>query len=261
MSPNSPLHFILVLLGLVVLTSACQRRSATSAEQLPPRKSASSIIEQVEQRLYTPQQVELKGQLQLEGESIQNLRLNAIVRLKGDSIVWFSLRKLGFEGARGLLTRDSIVILNRLEREALIASSADLPEQAKNLPIEPRVENFAAAFGGRLVGDWSDAEVERLPGQYQLKSQSYPGAMLVVDAVAFTASKWVYQDEEQYAEILFDDFRPQSKGQWFPFRREIKLVQKEGDTTQIRLTFESLSESESLSFPMSIPGDYAPMEF
>ena len=41
-----------------------------------------------------------------------------LFRIKKDSIIWFNISgSLGIQGVRGILTKDSVKILNRLEKE------------------------------------------------------------------------------------------------------------------------------------------------
>lgn len=47
-----------------------------------------------------------------------DINLSATIRIKKDSLVWFSLSPaLGIEAVRGMITQDSIKIMNRLNRE------------------------------------------------------------------------------------------------------------------------------------------------
>ena len=60
-----------------------------------------------------PEWMEGKCQLQMESED-SNLSGQGIIRIRRDSAIWVSLRKLGFEVGRALILKDSFFYLNRL---------------------------------------------------------------------------------------------------------------------------------------------------
>jgi hypothetical protein len=51
------------------------------------------------------------------------------IRMRKDSIIWLSVGKLGFEGLRGLITRDSIFVLDKLNNEYLTYDFKSLSEK------------------------------------------------------------------------------------------------------------------------------------
>ena len=255
------MRWILALLLLSLLVS-CRRKSAAVDETgLPPKLTAPALLAQINKQLYNPPFAELKGDARITGGSMGNVNVSATVRLQRDSVFWFSLRKFGFEGARGKVTTDSVIALNRLQRQQLTASAADLPAAARVLPIGPTVANLTAAFAGQPIGDWSQATITRQPGHYSLTSDQYPGTTLTVDARRMVPTSWRYQNDKRYGQVNFNDFRPAGDQQVFPYARTLVFSDSPGDTTRVLLEFSSLSTDGSLTFPISVPPDYAPMEF
>lgn len=51
---------------------------------------------------------------------------DAAIRMYKDSIIWMSVSLFGIEGARILVNKDSVVILNKLERNYMVYKMADL---------------------------------------------------------------------------------------------------------------------------------------
>lgn len=251
------------LLGCVlILSSACNRnRAKVDATGLPPKLSTSQLLQGIEANLYQPQHAELKGDASVSGAGMGNLKFAATVRMRKDSAFWFSLRKFGFEGARGLVTADSVVLINRLQREALVSSSSQLPKKVKLLPIDMTVGNLTAAFAGQPIGDWRNADMQREPGRYVLTDSRYPGTRLVVDANRKVPIAWHYQQGEQYGQVLFDDFRPAGNQQFFPYKRSLAFSKEAGDTSRVLIEFNSLTDDAPLRYPISVPTDYGTMAF
>ncbi len=255
------LRYLLGLATLLVLLSACGKRSAAVGDsELPPKRAAEQLLAEINRSLYVPTIAELKGDIDVASPDL-NIKLAATIRMQTDSAFWFSMRKFGFEGARGLVTRDSVVLLNRLQREVLQASSNDLPEEAKVLPIAPTLANLLAAFGGQPIGDWRGAAVERTAGRYLMQLPNARGTLLEVQAGPTTVpTRWSYTDGQQFGEVVFADFRTVQPGKVFPFYRSLRFSDTPGDTTRVELSLESLTAHESLDFPISIPASYSPME-
>lgn len=71
-----------------------------------------------EASLYIPideKYLTLNGSIQYK-DNTQNYNMRTQIRIKYDSIIWVSLSVFGFEAARVLLTKDSVYILNRLQK-------------------------------------------------------------------------------------------------------------------------------------------------
>lgn len=251
-----------ILLFILFLSSvtACKRSTTSDSNKLPPKRSAERLLAEVDRALFVPEIAEMKGDMRVQGGSIGNIKLSATIRTQTDNAFWFSLRKFGFEGARGLITPDSAIVLNRLEREVLEASVDDLPAEAKLLPIEPTLANLIAAFGGQPIGSWLKAEVARHPGHYQLTTKELAHAELTLGTGPTVPVRWHYLDGETYGEVRFGDFKKQDNGKVFPYFRSLTFSDSPGDTTRVVFTLTSLTTHDALKFPISIPSSYTPMQ-
>ena len=145
---RSPSLYLAGVLAVAILSACGKKGGRVEASGLPPKLTSVALLERVGQTLFVPPYAEMKGDAEVFGKSVGNVRLTAIVRLRQDSAFWFTLRKFGFEGARGLVTADSIIVVNRLEREVLARRADDLPDGARLLPIDPTVANLTAALRG-----------------------------------------------------------------------------------------------------------------
>ena len=251
-----------ILLCLLLCSSvlACKRGATGDTSKLPPKRSVDRLLAEIEKSLYEPEVAEMKGDMRIQGGGLGSIKLSATIRTQKDEAFWFSLRKFGFEGGRGLVTKDSAIVLNRLEREVLQASINDLPEEAKLLPIDISLANLMAAFGGQPIGDWLNAEVERLPGQYKLVTDDLANAELTLGTTPTVPVRWQYQEDEKFGEVLFGDFKAQADGKVFPYFRSLSFSDTPGDTTRVVFTLTSLTSHEALKFPISIPASYKPMQ-
>jgi len=249
-----------ILFILILSLLACNKRGSIDGSKLPPKRSAQRLLAEIDKSLFVPVIAEMKGDMRVQGGGIANIKLSATIRTQADSAFWFSLRKFGFEGARGLITKDSAIVINRLEREVLQASVDDLPEEAKLLPIEPTLANMLAAFGGQPIGTWINADVARQPGQYELVTKELKNALLTVGTSPTVPVRWHYKDGDQYGEVRFGNFKQQANGKVFPYYRSLTFSDSPGDTTRVVFTLTSLTTHDALKFPISIPASYEPMQ-
>lgn len=254
---------LLLPLCALSLLAACGRRGAdATAVRLPPKRSAERLLADVDRALYLPESAEMKGDLRVESGDLGSLRLNAVIRLRADSALWVTLRKFGFEGARALVTRDSVTVINRLEREVLVAAAGDLPADVREkLPVELTLANLQGLFAGQPVGDWSDARVKRVPGAYVMAlPSSGRAAELTVEAGERSLPvRWRYTDGERFGEASFGEFRAAPGGRVFPYRRVLRYSDSPGDTSRVELELESVEAVSDLRFPISVPRGYGQM--
>ena len=251
---------LIAALAATLCLLGCGNRTRRAVDgELPPKRNAQRLLAEVDRQLYVaPAAAEMKGDLRIESPDL-TVKLAATIRTHADSALWFTLRKFGIEGARGLITRDSAFVVNRLEREALVASAGDLPEEARGLPIAPTLANLLAAFGGGVIGDFSEARVGRVAGGYVLAFPGEQAAVLEVSAAPTVPQRWSYREGEDFGEVTFADFREVADGRIFPFFRTLRYSDSPGDTTAVTLALDSYTPRDALAFPISIPEDYAPM--
>ncbi|MDP4679620.1 MAG: DUF4292 domain-containing protein [Cyclobacteriaceae bacterium] len=61
---------------------------------------------------------------------IEDLKATANVRIKKDSLIWFSLTPgLGIEAARGWITKDSLILVDKIHKEYSVLTFKDLTEK------------------------------------------------------------------------------------------------------------------------------------
>ncbi|GAB4337620.1 MAG: hypothetical protein OHK0038_16080 [Flammeovirgaceae bacterium] len=89
--------------------------------------------------------MQLKSKLNYSnGEN--EIKALADIRLKKDSMIWFSIRHgTGIEGVRGVITKDSVLIINRLDK---VYYEFDYPKLYQKLNFEFSFEMLQAAIIG-----------------------------------------------------------------------------------------------------------------
>ncbi len=81
------------------------------------------------------------------------------IRMKNDSIIWFSMTPgLGIEASRGIITTDSIVILDKIKKTYSIYT---FEEVSQILKIDLNFKLVQSAILGNLIFPYSEEEIKR----------------------------------------------------------------------------------------------------
>lgn len=199
----------------------------------------------------------------IEGE--KKINASAVLRIKKDSIIWFSVTPaLGIEAARGVITQDSLIIVDRLNKQYFTFDYKSLSErynfeinfslmQAIILGNPPR----SLQQNEKIIRENEYALVEQkdkdvLFSNYISTNLSKLERLEIKDLPTSNSLKLVYRDFQ-----LLDDFHI------FPFQSFISLeYNKPGEAkklmTQIQIEHNKvdIEDNKRLKFPFNIPQKY-----
>lgn len=181
--------------------------------------------------------------------------VNANVRMYKDSIIWITITGLfGVEGLRAYVTKDSIKILNKLDKEyttrsvAYIQEVSGLPLDLASLQdliignpvfLDSNIVSYTRAANSislLSVGDWFKNLITISEGMIQHSK---------LDDVGIS--------QNRTCDLSYDDFETK-KGPNFSTRRRITVSEK--TKLDIKLNFKSYSFNETLTFPFTVPKSY-----
>ncbi len=101
---------------------------------------------------------------------------NVSIRMQKDSLIWLSISKLGIEGARVLIARDSVRILDKINRQYAVADYGTISRQFR-FPLS--FEWLQALLVGNLP-------MPNQPAQKYLIDVAMPGAHRMVQQIQDT---------------------------------------------------------------------------
>ncbi|MEP6596798.1 MAG: DUF4292 domain-containing protein [Ginsengibacter sp.] len=184
--------------------------------------------------------------------------VNAFVRIKKDSLIWISVNAtfLNIEAFRILISRDSIWILNKLEKQAE-SHSLDYLEQVAKIPLDFKtLQNLIVGnpiFLGKTIVAYRKTEnrvlISTIDKQFKnlltlsVNNNLVERSKLDDLDIAFNRTgDLTYYDYENKSGIFFSTFR------------EITVAEK--TKVDIILDFKQYDFNKELSFPFSIPKNY-----
>jgi hypothetical protein len=102
-------NIILFLLGLILIESSCKTVHHTKTRIEGAKVSRNAILDTLRQPDLKYNWFFAKAKIEIE-DSKNNNTVNAIIRMKKDSVIWISLNAiLGIEVSRILITPDTVL--------------------------------------------------------------------------------------------------------------------------------------------------------
>ena len=201
--------------------------------------------------------------------------VSANFRIKKDSLIWVSVRKLGFEAARLMLSKDSVWMMDRINSTYFSGNYLFFSRQFRLDADYNMIESFLL---GNPLYDWSDEPMDvdcsrphsciiafdqrqRIRSeQYTQEGSSVTFQILEVDRkngrVLFQSV--AIPEEGRKISATYDDFQNVTKT-IIPAQNQVSIEFDERKDA-VTITAESFKKDETLTFPFRIPSQYKPME-
>lgn len=190
-----------------------------------------------------------------------NVGATASIRMKKDSVIWMSISPgLGIEVARGMVTQDSIFLMNKLEKNYYAYSFAEL---SRKLNVSLSYDVLQSALIGDMIRPMDRRDrIERNDTQ-TIVMQQEP----LLDIANFIShetmklTKVILQDKEALNSLTldYDDFKLLDDNV-LPFSSTISANYRDKEqlkTTTIAFKHNKAEFSDNaLSFPFEIPDRY-----
>ncbi len=182
-----------LLLLLALLTAAsCKNLRRAQGDSLKPR-SEKVLTKKLLENSVNAEWLGAKAKITYDDE-YSGETFSANIRLRKDSLIWMSFKKFSIEGARVLLTPDSIFVIDRINNQYL----------AK--PFEYAQKEYSLPFGfqglqAMLLGNPVFFSKETVAG---VDSTQYT---LAQKTESLNATYWLSSPEMLLRHFLVDDFR------------------------------------------------------
>ncbi|WP_028787884.1 DUF4292 domain-containing protein [Terrimonas ferruginea] len=183
--------------------------------------------------------------------------VNVKLQMQKDSIIWLSVTGLfGIEGLRGIITKDSVKLINKIDKLYTLRSVAYLQE-VTGLPLDLAILQDLLIGNPVFISDEKNS-VTQTGAQLLLLSigESFKNLLtLTPDNYQLLHSKLddVDVNRNRTCDLSYDNYE-NKKGVNFSTKRRITVSEK--SKLDIRLDFKSYTFNETLSFPFSVPRNY-----
>jgi hypothetical protein len=263
------------LVSIITLASCHKQRLAKSTNTLPPKESVSVIVSAdsgktdtaagtspltIQEVTFDYLTTKSKFSFKNAKQDLDNTNVN--IRIKKDSLIWLSITGVGFEVARGIISRDSIVFMDKIHKDYFVFGFDQLSRQYNfdlnfdllqsiivgNLPFPPPTDAMAMQENGFLLFKQKEG---------RLNVDNY-----IADAnQKLTRLEALEEPTSSTFSLDYEDFKSVDSF-LFPFSSLINVdVRSEKDqnarTTKISLKHSKVEiVKQNPGFPFSVPGSY-----
>ena len=208
--------------------------------------------------ILAPEWMEGKCQLQMESED-SNLSGQGIIRIRRDSAIWVSLRKLGFEVGRALILKDSFFYLNRLNN-VFEAHPISFIKEKYQLPGD-FLHLQALLLGNAPIDDSSDFIVTNKESfEWQLQKSMDNGTLSLAwdfNNKRISAMDWGQPSSNKYFKMKFGDYKALESKQQFSYFRDLNIQSAETGNLHVVLSFNQVQFNLPVSLRFDVPQRYS----
>ena len=199
-----------------------------------------------------------KVKVQYEDRNGKQPDVNAFIRMKKDSIIWVSISAtfLNIEAFRILITRDSISILNKLDK-TVEYHPIDYLENVSHIPLNFSTLQDLLIGNPIYVGD-SILSFKKSENYYLISTvDSLFKNLLTIAASNNRMEKSKLDDRDvtqnRTADLYYSDYENVNN---FPFSTYRQIMVTEKSSVNISLNFKQYEFNKELSYPFNVPRSY-----
>ena len=198
-----------------------------------------------------------KVEVDYSGGDGKKYNVNAILRMYKDSVIWVSVNALlGIEAIRMIITKDSVRLVNKLDK-IYTARSVSFLQEVTALPLDLSTLQDLI-IGNPVYLDSNIVSYEKSGEELSLLSL---GAVFRHFITLHSADKKIQHSKLDDVDILrnrtcdlvYDKYETK-KGVRFSTKRQITVSDK--TKLDVKLDFKNYDFNETLSFPFSVPKNY-----
>ncbi len=260
--------FIVGILALLLL-SACTSQKKIYKKPIK-EEGEDYLISMMQKNESSFNTFKAKALISLDNNG-KPIDLKANIRIKQDSAIWVSISAgIGIEVARIMLTHDSVLFINRLEK-TFFAGNYGFVDDMINAKVDFDIVQALLTGNDFKWYDYHDLKAKALKDQYQLESTHRHKLKKYLkntsDAQVIYQSLWLNPESFKIERIKIKEIKNESKkidarysefdsfgGQLLPTHYNIKISADshvEIDAIMMRIKLD-----ESLKFPFNIPSKY-----
>lgn len=260
-----------LLVILAILLAGCKsKRVLPEGSPVVVKKKELLLKVEKAQSEYSNIMVKATGKLDVDGQS-QNFRIE--FRILKDSLIWVEVADpvLGLKLARGLITRDSLFMINRIDREYFKGGISMLQQK---FGINYGFLELQNALSGNLIFEIDrEFDIYYVPGSYllstadpkMLEAEAINSDTSIINQAFIDPVEFKPKRQVQYSPVTKETYQLDymaventEKGMYYP--QVIKLTFGVNKENELRIALKKFEQNNSeLRFPFNIPAQYGEM--
>lgn len=249
-----------LMIGFVISLSlnACKTtKTATSNFPAPRPQSTKDLTRHLENNKIDVEWLSAKSKVSFKSE-VQSQKGTLNIRLRKDSVIWMNVKKLGIEGARILITPDSIYVIDRIHKQYAI-SDFSLIQEKYHLPADfNSLQNLI--LGNPLLISGVELTTQIDSTQYHLSSSSdlIPTRDYWLNGLTKTLTKMIFLDYRNNRKVKVELSKYQALDQYkyFSYFRSLNMSSPETGDLTIDINISKVEINVPKSIRFEIPEHY-----
>jgi hypothetical protein len=244
------------------IQSAISKKDSSSTVVIDPEREdslqmAKTLLFKVDSNKINFQTFSAKMHIDYKGGDGKDYDVNSNIRMYKDSAIWISANAiLGIEALRVLVTKDSVKLVDKINK-IYTARSIDYLQEVTALPLDLHTLQELLIGNGVFI-DSNVVSYTIKPGEISFLSigNFFKNLVTLNNSNLLVHSKLddVNIARSRTADLDYSDYE-NKKGPWFAKKRRIIVAEK--TRLDIELDFKSYEFNSPVSFPFSIPKNYA----
>ncbi len=248
------LRFLCILFISSIVMMSCKTKQAAIGSAFKER-SEEDLVRAISKHNISFDWFSCKARINFES-SYESGRVNAIVRIKRDSLIWMNFKKFGLSLARMQIKPDSIYVLypfeNYYERKTVEKYS-----EIYGIDLEfEKIQSFLV--GNALIPDNGSTRIRRIGNDYEVYGAhgDYTVRYIIEAGSLIMKEHSIIDTYGREVKIFYDDYQPADGGRYYSHERKYLAPI---DANEIGLAEIGISDVEfniPKSTPFNIPAHY-----
>ena len=195
-------------------------------------------------------------------DSEQTRKFNAYIRMRKDSVIWMVVKKINVEAARMLVTKDSIYIINRINKEYYV-KGLDFVEERFNFPGQFQALQ-TAILGNPYFLEKQNLSASITNQQYQLSSgdESRMLSDYFMNGISYALEQMSFWDQERdrKLKVVLEEYQPVTEAFTFAHGRNFLVESEETGEAEIKMKLSKVEINVPKTTPFKISSRYKRVE-
>lgn len=257
MNIHRALQYLLVILFAMIVWTGCDNTRKLGRKTSV--RSADQLMRQLAQNQVNAQWLDARARIAYADDEM-SVRGSALIRWQRDSLLWMSVRKLGFEVARVKITPDSVYVIDRINNE-YGQYGLDYIQSAYNLPA-----NFGMLQTIILGDAWfppnARPELEATPEAYVLTDRSLAMELkYLIHSATFRLQQMLVNEplSNRSVNLELGEYQEVNQ-QLFSYLRNLTINSPESGAVTMSVQFSDVTLNVPKPTRFDIPERYTRME-